>query len=47
MIAETTVTIRRTEESAGNLLSLADALAQLTAQVVRRPGQDQEREASA
>ncbi|HEY8210600.1 MAG TPA: methyl-accepting chemotaxis protein [Myxococcaceae bacterium] len=42
VIAETSGTIRRTEESASNLLSLADALAQLTAQVVRRPGQNQD-----
>lgn len=44
VLAETGSTIRRTEESAGALLSLADALAQLTAQVVRRPGQDKSRE---
>ncbi|HYV49415.1 MAG TPA: methyl-accepting chemotaxis protein [Myxococcaceae bacterium] len=50
VLAETGATIRRTEESAGALLSLADSLAQLTAQVVRRPGQDKPsggREASA
>jgi methyl-accepting chemotaxis protein len=47
VLAETGATIRRTEESAGNLLTLADSLAQLTAQVVRRPGQDSGREARA
>ncbi|HVE86390.1 MAG TPA: methyl-accepting chemotaxis protein, partial [Myxococcales bacterium] len=44
VLAETGSTIRRTEESAGALLSLADALAQLTAQVMRRPGQDKSRD---
>ena len=44
VLAETGATIRRTEESAGALLSLADALAQLTAQVMRRPGQDKSRD---
>jgi methyl-accepting chemotaxis protein len=47
VLAETGGTIRRTEESAGALLSLADSLAQLTAQVVRRPAQDKSREVSA
>ena len=47
VISETGATIRRTEESAGNLISLADSLANLTAQVVRRPSQDRDPERGA
>lgn len=41
VLVETGSTIRRTEESASALLRLADALTQLTAQVVRRSAQAQ------
>lgn len=47
VLNETGTSIRRTEESAAHLLSLADSLAQLTAEVVRRPIAGQDRGKSA
>lgn len=47
VLNETGASIRRTQESAGQLLSLADGLAQLTAQVVRRQNVDPVQEAPA